>query len=656
MTTVSGAAVPGIGYRRELDGLRALAVLPVIFYHAGFSAFRGGFVGVDIFFVISGYLITSLIVSELQVESFSLLRFYERRARRILPALFLVMAVCIPVGWILLIPSDLRDFSRSLAAVSVFSSNILFWSESGYFDTAASLKPLMHTWSLAVEEQFYLLYPVCLLLAWKLGKKWTVRLVAGTAVASLALAHWGALQKPSATFFLLPTRGWELLIGALIAFRLPDTQYQPGRAVREMAGFLGLSLIAYAVFSFDETTPFPSLYALIPTIGTGLLIMFATRATTMGRVLGSRWLVAIGLVSYSVYLWHYPLFVFARNWSPDDPAASVFVLLSVAAIALASLSWRFVEQPFRRRAVVPRATVFGAAAAASTLFIVIGGAGTMSNGFYRLRLNDNQQQVLATAAPSPERARCHAGDGTYQSPANACEYYFEDPSWAVFGDSHAVELAHAVAQALRDSRQGVKHLTFAGCPPFYGQRLKNNLCSTWTEEAVDYITAHASITNVVVSYRILLHLFGEPNAPFPRPSNSLEVGMREAYWRSYVGILERFVQSGKRVYLVLQAPELPKRIEELIFRHESHLDRIDGARRSWWNDRSSFVRSRLGEIPSQVTVVDPAALFCDGETCAAVKDGVALYLDDDHMSVPGAALVAAEIVRNSVNPFRTGPQ
>ena len=205
-------------YRREIDGLRALAVVPVILFHAGFRAFSGGYVGVDVFFVISGYLITSLIIAEKALGTFSLARFYERRARRILPALFVVMAVCIPVAWLCLLPSDMEAFSKSLVAVSVFASNVLFYRESGYFAADAELKPLLHTWSLAVEEQYYVLYPLFLLAAWRFGRKWVVASIAIVALFSLALAQWGAFNSPAATFFLLPTRGWELLAGALIAF------------------------------------------------------------------------------------------------------------------------------------------------------------------------------------------------------------------------------------------------------------------------------------------------------------------------------------------------------------------------------------------------------------------------------------------------------
>ena len=197
-------------YRREIDGLRALAVVPVILFHAGFQAFSGGFVGVDVFFVISGYLITSIILAELETGTFSVVNFYERRARRILPALFFVMLACLPFAWLWLLPDYLKSFSQSLVAVPVFASNILFWITSGYFEPAAELKPLLHTWSLAVEEQYYVFFPLFLMLTWRLGRRWILSILAVLLVVSLAAAEWGSHAEPVPTFFLLPTRGWEL--------------------------------------------------------------------------------------------------------------------------------------------------------------------------------------------------------------------------------------------------------------------------------------------------------------------------------------------------------------------------------------------------------------------------------------------------------------
>ena len=343
-------------YRREIDGLRALAVLPVILFHAGFETFSGGFVGVDVFFVISGYLITTIILAELEQGKFSIVNFYERRARRILPALFLVMLVCIPFAWFWLLPSDMKDFSQSLVAVSVFASNILFWRESGYFDTAAELKPLLHTWSLAVEEQYYVLLPLFLMLFWKFGKRWILVMLALVFAASLFVAQWAAYAKPAAAFYLLPTRGWELLIGAFAAFYLSQANRKDfSRGLSEAAGWLGVVLIMHAVFAYSKTTPFPGFYAFVPTIGAVLIILFATQQTSVGKFVGNKAFVGVGLISYSAYLWHQPLFSFYRHLFFLEDSKVIYALLACVAFIFAYFSWRFVEQPFRdRKTLGPR--------------------------------------------------------------------------------------------------------------------------------------------------------------------------------------------------------------------------------------------------------------------------------------------------------------
>ncbi len=331
-------------YRREIDGLRALAVLPVIFFHAGFRQFGGGFTGVDVFFVISGYLITSIILAETMAGSFSLLRFYERRARRILPALYLVMGTSVVAAWVFLAPFSGRDFYQSLAATALFSSNILFVIEAeNYFALISEYKPLLHTWSLALEEQFYVVFPIFLVLAWRLGRRRAMALSAVLALVSLSAAQWGSMAWPAATFYLLPTRGWELLIGALIALYLAGRDaVEVSPAVRRFGSLLGLLMIAYGVVAFDKATPYPSLYALAPTLGTALIILFATPQTEVGKLLGSKLLVGVGLVSYSAYLWHQPLFAFARHISMSEPGGVTLSGLAVLSFLLAYVSWRFV--------------------------------------------------------------------------------------------------------------------------------------------------------------------------------------------------------------------------------------------------------------------------------------------------------------------------
>lgn len=360
-------------YRAEIDGLRALAVIPVIFFHAGFQMFSGGFVGVDVFFVISGYLITSIIIAELDEGRFSLVTFYERRARRILPALFFVILLCIPFAWAWFMPMDLQDFAQSIVAVSTFSSNILFWLESDYFDTAAELKPLLHTWSLAVEEQYYILFPLFLMWTWHLGLRWVLALLTVVFVISLTMAEWGAYHAPNAAFYLLPTRGWELVIGVFAAFFFHRYKtMNVNQHIKNILSLIGVILVFYAIFAFDETVPFPSLYTLIPTIGTLLIILFAQQGTLVHTFLSRKLFVGIGLISYSAYLWHQPLFAFAKYRRFTEPSIGLMSGLCAVTMILAYLSWRYVEMPFRNKQVFKQKAIFTSAIVMSCSFVVVG--------------------------------------------------------------------------------------------------------------------------------------------------------------------------------------------------------------------------------------------------------------------------------------------
>lgn len=358
-------------YRPEIDGLRAIAVIPVILFHAGVQLFSGGFVGVDIFFVISGYLITTIILTELETSRFSLLKFYERRARRILPALYVVMASCLPFAWLWLMPSDAKEFSNSVMAVLAFTSNIFFWQNSNYFDAGSDLKPLLHTWSLGVEEQFYVLFPIFLMLAWRLGRKRIVGLLTILALLSLALAVYATSTKPVAAFFLLPTRGWELAMGSLIAFYLDGKERDPfPSALQQILSLVGFGLIAGAALTLSKETPFPGFSALVPTVGAGLLIVFGSPETIVGRLLASRVFVGMGLVSYSAYLWHQPLLSFARHRSLTELDEMVIAGIIVLTFSLAYVTWRYIETPFRRGNIVPKRLLWRLSLASAVVIAV----------------------------------------------------------------------------------------------------------------------------------------------------------------------------------------------------------------------------------------------------------------------------------------------
>jgi peptidoglycan/LPS O-acetylase OafA/YrhL len=389
-------------YRREIDGLRALAVLPVLFFHAGFDLFKGGFVGVDVFFVISGYLISSIVLEDLRLGNFSIYNFYQRRARRILPALFLVLLVSIPFVWFWFMPSDIKDFSKSLLGVSFFVSNILFWRESGYFDAAADFKPLLHTWSLSIEEQFYIFFPVLLIGLWRLSKLIIYLAIGILFLSSLVFSYWLSDIDSNMAFYILPTRMWELLAGALIGFYLfSNPERICARWISELGGLFGVTLILYAVLSFDKTIPFPGIHAVVPVLGAALVILFTTEKTIVGFFISRGFIVGVGLMSYSIYLWHQPIFALAKynGFAFDDAYA---IVLFALVFLTAYLSWRYVERPFRDVNYIGVRGVFYLSAFGLLFFSFVGVFGYKYSDSVSRHSNDQQKflQYFENSIPS----------------------------------------------------------------------------------------------------------------------------------------------------------------------------------------------------------------------------------------------------------------
>ena len=381
-------------YRQEIDGLRAIALLPVIFYHAGFMLlFSGGYVGVDIFFVISGYLITSLIDVEIQQNTFSLIRFYERRCRRILPALYVILLISCCFAYYLMSPSRLEEFGYTLISIITFCSNIFFWwKDDKYFSRISELNPLVHTWSLAVEEQFYLVFPLlCYLFAKR--RHYLIVLLGFLSIFSFFLAQWGGnfvsspnptfywfLQHPLATFYLPIGRIWELLMGSFVAFYLRNNNSIEhvennvciSRFVSQILSLLGLWLILTSIFLLDSRIipPFPNCYTLMPTSGAALILMFANQNTLVGRLLSTQLLRWIGLISYSGYLWHQPLLVFIRLQSITLSTIESIVLIGIV-LLLAAFTYFFIEQPFRNRTLFSRKQIFCISSAGALIIFLI---------------------------------------------------------------------------------------------------------------------------------------------------------------------------------------------------------------------------------------------------------------------------------------------
>jgi peptidoglycan/LPS O-acetylase OafA/YrhL len=471
-------------YRKEIDGLRSFAVIPVILFHAGLETFSGGFVGVDIFFVISGYLITTIILADLEKGCFSIVKFYERRARRILPALFLIIFISLPFSWLLLYPQQLKDFSQSIFAVSLFSSNFLFWLESGYFDTVSELKPLLHTWSLAVEEQYYILFPLFLILVWNIRKLWIFTAIIALAIFSLIIAEYWSIYKPDAAFFLLPSRAWELMIGALVAFLLLYSDYIPyfiskHKYTTQLLGITGFILIIFSVLIYNRSIPFPSIYALLPTVGTALIILFARTGTLIGTFLSNKIFVYIGLISYSAYLWHQPIIVFTKYYTNENLNLWIALAITISTFALAYLSWLFVEKPFRDRQKFSRKAIFMYSFTGSSILLVIGFTGHITSGFenqfIQYRLNADQQ-----ANYSLIKKAANTGHGIEMFDNRECMFWSSDINQKtidryigcsqqhgkgviILGDSHAMNLYNIIAKT--DYHPFIMGISRGGCRP-----------------------------------------------------------------------------------------------------------------------------------------------------------------------------------------------
>ena len=625
-------------YRREIDGLRALAVVPVVLFHAGFSLFSGGYVGVDVFFVISGYLITTILLSELHAGKFSIVRFYERRARRILPALFFVILCCVPLALLWMVPSQLKSFSQALIAIPLFGSNVLFWRKADYFAPAAEENPLLHTWTLAVEEQFYIIFPLLLVLLWRSRFKSIFLLIVCLSVLSFLLSEWGWRNLPAANFYLLPSRAWELGVGALCAVWL----YRNPAKESDWLSLLGLGLILSSMFIYDKNTPFPSVYALAPVLGAAFIVLFTSTNTLVGKLLSHRYLVGVGLISFSIYLWHQPLFAFARIRTLEHPPQALMLMLVFLSGALSYLTWRFVEQPFRNKQnnFWTRRAIFSISSLAACVFISAGVYGFVSHGLPdRFDLSQMQKSYLSSALASPERGRCHSDAKNLILPENACRYGGGDASIAVFGDSHAVELAYELGKKAAENDMGVRHFSFSACGPAYRSG-NDDICTQWTDKTIDYIVGDANLRYVVISYRLTQAFAKDHYGVYPDVPEPLGEQLQKSAADSLSKLIQALTQAGKDVLLVQQAPELRSHLRTLVVKGKGDAN-IVGVTSDWWEKRYAFT-DRLS-IPREITTIDTSKLFCREAVCFAGEDGVAFYFDDDHLSLAGAKIVVGKV-------------
>jgi len=646
-------------YRPDIDGLRAIAVIPVVFFHAGIAQFRGGFVGVDVFFVISGYLITSLILQEMKEGGFSTLVFYERRIRRIFPAVFGLMLALFVVGYWLLLPQPFVELSKTALATTFFASNLLFWRQAGYFDAPGESKPLLHTWSLAVEEQFYILFPLYLLVVvrWlRHGLKW---LTVCVALLSFALSLYGVAFKPSATFYLAPTRAWELLLGALLA--MGGFRRQVSATVGAMIGLAGISLIAYSVFFFSDVTPFPGASALVPCLGTALVIYSGSASGNwVSHLLSLRPIVFIGLISYSLYLWHWPMLVFARLYLVRRLKPMEAIGIAVSSMFLATLSWKFIEQPFRQRKLAStRKTIFAfgivcmVSVASLSLWVWLG------NGLPS-RMSPEAGRVAAIAAECIKpRDHCNSLGHKDVHLSNLCPLgSAANPEFLLWGDSHAENLRDSFVQAANLTGISGAQATRAGCPPMLGVArldLPPSQCVEFSN-AVLKVASDNSIKKVVLVARWAfwaegaryLHEQGTNPKLTDEESSDADSPSHAVFKRGLERLLSALNALGKEIVIVASIPEIGWDVPSVLGRElwqgrEIHSDPTLAE----YLNRNRFVFKLFAELQASYhfKLVYPHETLCDKTLCHVMIDRQPLYCDDNHLSLRGQQLLIPSLVR-----------
>jgi peptidoglycan/LPS O-acetylase OafA/YrhL len=644
----------GIGYRPEIDGLRAVAVVPVVLFHAGVPLISGGYVGVDIFFVISGYLITGILLASMRTNTFSIVHFYERRIKRIFPALFVVLAASSAAAWAFLTPERLVDFGESMAATSVFGSNFYFWKSVDYFSTNAHVQPLLHTWSLAVEEQFYIFYPLLLYVVTRLRLPLHWILVAGGTLSLLAAVAM-LYVMPGAVFYLLPFRAWELIVGGLIAAGVPSATNST--RVRLGAALLGMALMIGPMVCYTVDTAFPGLAAAPPVIGAALVIW--SSASAVHRLLSTAPFLVVGKASYSFYLWHFPLFAFAAYLSnaPLDPATGL--ALSIAALLLALVSLRWVESPVRH------SRSKAAWAVPLALIAVAGAAGLVlarSDGFpLRLPL---EARTIIDAAADKSRHPLECMSTGFSLVAKPCLIGTTGapPVALLWGDSHAMVTATAMKVAAKRAGTSFLFLATADCPPGLGFTISPDYqpglstspayrhCADYNRQMLELAINSPNLRSVVISSRWSNWRIGEPGNPVesavdlrladatgPAASPADNARIFEAGFRRLVDALN---QSGKAVYIVGPVAEPEFDVPQALFVSRFGLFSPDLAIPEANFERRHRHALAILNRAEGVHMLWPHRVLCGTNGCPLARNGRPTYLDHNHLSVPEAERTA----------------
>ncbi len=628
--------MPSSPIRHDIQGLRALAILSVLLYHLAPNLLPGGFVGVDIFFVISGFVITATIRRQQYAGTFSIAGFYRKRIRRILPPLFLMMAAVLLVGWFLFPPYWYLQLAKSALATTVFGANFFFLRNTGYFDLSSTSLPLLHTWSLAVEEQFYLGFPLLLLLLQRYLPRRIVAALSLLALGSLALSIYLVHPHPFAAFYLAPSRAWELLLGAVLALRPPPRNLQP--SLLTAASATGIALTAASFFLLQPDSPFPGVAALAPCLGAALLLYTGILpGSPLTRLLSIPPLVFVGNISYALYLWHWPILVFLRTTAPISWQANPPLLLlsaALAAFAAASLSWYLLERPLLQ-SPLPRYPWFRLAFAASSISLALTAALVLLHGIPG-RFPAPAQTIFATSNDfNPRRSVCE-GDETHRIPYDqTCLYGAPNttPDTAIFSDSQGAELAWALGERFTPLRRSLLGITTSACPPstsIAGSRSPQ--CALHNAETLQRLITDSRIHTAILaaSYR-----------------------GRDSYTKAMLlaglaDTLRQLLAANKHVILVYPIPHQdfdPPSVLGMAWLRREPMETL-GLPTNRFLATNQEALTFLDALPSYpaLTRVYPHQLLCTNGLCRVYSPQWGfLYMDHGHLSIAGARMIAQAI-------------
>lgn len=640
-----------MGFREDINGLRTWAVVSVVLFHFGVPGFSGGFAGVDVFFVISGFLMTGIIASGLERNQFSIWKFYLARCRRIIPALFVLCAVLLIFGWFFLIPQDYRMLGGHAASSVGFLSNMKYWQEAGYFDAASEDKWLLHTWSLSVEWQFYMLLPVLLVIAWKLRPRRSTLLgvVSIGAIASLCLSIWLTPKDPSTAFYLFPTRAWEMLAGGLVYFG--SDRKAISDHISRVLELLGFALIVFTILAFGTGTDWPGWKALVPVAGSAGILLARRPSSLFTSSFIFQW---IGTRSYSIYLWHWPAAVFLMQSELIDswPAVTAGVAFS---ILMGHLSYVWVESGVRN--IKPSYRIFsGFPAIASSVVLVgiIGSAIFLYDGLPQRLSTDARTVAREAENRNPNNKKCLLKEGV-KSPE--CLIGGEKLSAVMLGDSHAAAITTALLSAAPSPDAGIRQLTYSSCPIIEGVMKQDRPeCAAYVEWAIEEMKNLPPEVPLVIVNRHAQFAFGAnekrnsrpvPEVYFSKPYEVATPEFLEEYSTKFVDTVCRFAEP-RQVYLVRPIPELGKNVPASMVRAMMRGEQVNvSISLEEYYERQNFILTALDTAQEKCNaiVLDPLPYLCSDGRCYGARDNFPLYSDDDHLSESGNKILVPMFAR-----------